>query len=304
MDEKRFITVLWVAKAALLVVLAYVAFEVATSRLRLVTMFDPGTASGQPQATDTQVAAPETRNPSDYGEIVARNLFTDADGPTNPQAAVKHPRGLDSLGSAQELGLRLIGTIAGGSIASRAVIQDTRNNATSSYRIGDMVASATVQAIRRDAVILQYQGRPLLLKLQAGTAADHPSKALGPGDRNDPDKDKPVSAKDPAAAGGKDAQTTPPQDQAGSVMDIFRKATIEPYVRNDQTEGLQITGLENMPMAELIGLRNGDVVQSVNGQQLTSKQKAFQVLMKAKTQSKIDIQLLRDGQNRNLSFNL
>ena len=50
MDEKRFITVLWVAKAALLVVLAYVAFEVATSRLRLVTMFDPGTASGQPQA--------------------------------------------------------------------------------------------------------------------------------------------------------------------------------------------------------------------------------------------------------------
>ncbi len=54
----------------------------------------------------------------------------------------------------------------------------------------------------------------------------------------------------------------------------------------------------------MIGLRNGDVVQSVNGQQLTSKQKAFQVLMKAKTQSKIDIQLLRDGQSRNLSFDL
>jgi type II secretory pathway component PulC len=87
-------------------------------------------------------------------------------------------------------------------------------------------------------------------------------------------------------------------------MDILHKATIEPYVRNGQTEGLQLTGLENIPMADMIGLRSGDVVQSVNGQQLTSKQKAFQVLMKAKTQSKIDIQLLRDGQSRNLSFDL
>ena len=93
-------------------------------------------------------------------------------------------------------------------------------------------------------------------------------------------------------------------DQAGYVTDIFRKATIEPYVKNDQTEGLKITGLENIPMAEMFGFKNGDIVQSVNGQQLTSKQKAFQVLMKAKTQSSIDIRLLRDGQSKNLSFKL
>jgi len=75
-------------------------------------------------------------------------------------------------------------------------------------------------------------------------------------------------------------------------------------VNNDRTEGLKITGLESFPMAQALGLQNGDVVQSVNGQQLTSKQKAFQVLMKAKTQSKIDFQLLRDGKSKNLSFNL
>lgn len=88
------------------------------------------------------------------------------------------------------------------------------------------------------------------------------------------------------------------------MTDIFRRATIEPYVKDGQTEGLRLSGLENIPMAEMLGLRNGDIVQSVNGQQLTSKQKAFQVLMKAKTQSSIDVQLLRDGQSKNLSFKL
>jgi type II secretion system protein C len=302
MNEKRFITLLWVAKAVLLAVLVYVAFEVASNRLRLV-MFDPGTARGEPQTADTPVAAPDTHDPLDYTEIVARNLFTDADNPAGPRAVVKRPRTVDSLGSAQELGLRLIGAIAGGSVASRAVIQDTKNNTTGSYRIGDAVASATVEAIRRDAVILQYQGRRLLLKLEAGAAANPAPKAPGLDDKNDPGKDKPANTK-AAAAGGKGGQTTPPPDQAGSVMDILHKATIEPYVRNGQIEGLQLTGLENIPMADMIGLRSGDVVQSVNGQQLTSKQKAFQVLMKAKTQSKIDIQLLRDGQSRNLSFDL
>jgi len=37
---------------------------------------------------------------------------------------------------------------------------------------------------------------------------------------------------------------------------------------------------------------------------LTSKQKAFQVLMKAKTQSKVNLQLLRDGKSKELSFDL
>jgi type II secretory pathway component PulC len=75
-------------------------------------------------------------------------------------------------------------------------------------------------------------------------------------------------------------------------------------VKNHRTEGLKISGLEKIPMAERFGLQNGDVVQSINGQQLTSKQKAFQVLMKARTQSKVDIQLLRDGQRKGLSFDL
>jgi type II secretory pathway component PulC len=57
-------------------------------------------------------------------------------------------------------------------------------------------------------------------------------------------------------------------------------------------------------LANLFGLRNGDIVQTVNGQNLNSKQKAFQVLKKARTQSNISLQLLRDGKAKELSFDL
>ena len=88
------------------------------------------------------------------------------------------------------------------------------------------------------------------------------------------------------------------------VEDVFRKIQIRPYVKGKQTEGLRVTGLDKVPLAGMLGLKNGDVIQTINGQRLTSKQKAFQVLMKAKTQSKIDMQLQRDGKQKSLSFNI
>ena len=300
MDEKRFVKALWIAKAALLAVLVYVGFEVATSRLNLGAVFVPGAANGKQQTAEEPTALPQTREFSDYTAIIQRNLFTEAEAASGARAAASRAQAPESPAPVDELGLKLVGAIAGGSVASRALIQDAKTNATRSYRIGDTVASATVEAIQRDAVILRCQGRPLVLKLRPGTAADNPSKVSAP---SDPSKDKLSGTKDTSGAGGTNAPT-PPSNRVGYMGEVLRKATIEPYVRNDQTEGLRITGLENIPLAEMFGLKNGDIVQSINGQELTSKQKAFQVLQKAKTQSKVNLQLLRDGKSKFLSFDL
>jgi S1-C subfamily serine protease len=55
----------------------------------------------------------------------------------------------------------------------------------------------------------------------------------------------------------------------------------------------------------LVGVRNGDVIQVVNGQKLTSVQKAYQVYRKARVQSSFTIHLLRGGRDqKKLSFKL
>ncbi len=294
MDEKRFIKILWIAKAALVAVLLYVGFGVVVNRVRLSAMFDPDTASGELRVAEMQAAPAETRSPSDYAAIVQRNLFADAAPAAGQQPDANRASAAPSVPSADDLGLRLVGTIAGGPAASRAIIQNTKSHTTDFYRIGDTVASATVEAIQRETAVLRYQGRPLVLKQCSGTTADKGQKAGAAAPKTE-------SRSQPSPVG---TAASSESSRAVYMSEVFRKATIEPYVRNDRTEGLRITGLDKIPLAEAFGFQNGDIVQTVNGQQLTSKQKAFQVLQKARTQSKVNIQILRDGKRKELSFDL
>lgn len=284
MDEKRIIKVVWLIKACLIVALVYGGVRAITGHLH-VKAFDPGTVAGEEPPLETEPESTAIPSRSNYTKILEGGLFSGGD----PLTETSGSQNLDSMPSAEDLGLRLVGAIAGGPAISRANIQNIKSKTTGVYRIGDAVAGATVEAIRQDAVVLRHEGRQLILRLRTEV----------PGGES-PSAEPQTEEKAPTA--GKQAKLPPLK--ADYVSEVFRKATIEPYVKNGQTEGLRISGLDKIPMAEMFGLRDGDIIRSVNGQQLTSKQKAFQVLMKAKTQSKVDIQLLRNGKSKDLSLGL
>lgn len=288
MNEKQFIKVVWAVKAALILVLFYVGFRAISGHLNFGTL-DPAVVSGDERPIDVDPPAARSQSPSDYATILRGNLFNGSDDADGMGAANSRPQAFDSMPSAEELGLRLVGAIAGGPAISRANIHDTKTNTTGVYRIGDTIASAKVETIQQDAVVLQCQGQQFILRLHTGANAD-----------KDPAAGAQPQPQDERAAAGKQAALPP--IKADYIAEVLHKATIKPVVKNNRTEGLQITGLDKVPMAEIFGLKNGDIIQNVNGQQLTSKQKAFQVLMKAKAQSKVDIQLLRNGKSKNLSF--
>jgi type II secretory pathway component PulC len=88
-------------------------------------------------------------------------------------------------------------------------------------------------------------------------------------------------------------------------MEAFlEKMEVIPYVEDGEEKGLCIAGLDNLNMAGYFGFENGDVIQTINGQILTSKQKAFQVLKKARSQSSLNFQLLRNQHKLDLSFEI
>jgi type II secretion system protein C len=295
MNEKRVSTLCWAAKALLAGVLVYVVIETATKPLHLRRALKPHAVAGNEHSAALPRDSSEPRPPADVSRIVANDPFASTETREDPPDTVKHanlPLARTSL--EEELGLRLIGTVAGGPATSRALIQDMATKSTQPYKIGDVVASATIESIESDAVVLRHQGRRRTLSRSTGLA----TTGGGP-DR--PQASKTMTESQPTEA---EQGTRPPSAKLGYVEDIFRNATVEPHMENGQTTGLKITGLENTPLAGMFGLRNGDVVQTVNGQDLTSKQKAFQVLQKARTQSQIRIQLLRNEQVKELAFDL
>lgn len=288
MNEKQFIKLFWLVKASLILVLVCVGFRAITGHLQPGT-FAPAVVSGDECPTEAEPELIPSESPADYAVILRKNLFGGSDNAVGLGTGSDRSQTLDSMPSAEELGLRLVGAIAGGPTISRANIHNAKTNTTGVYRIGDTIASSRVEAIQQDAVVLQCDGQQFVLRLNTG-AKDSKDPTAGA---------EPQTAEKPVPTGNR---ASLPTVKADYISEVFRKATIEPVVKNGRTQGLQITGLDKIPMAELFGLKNGDIIRSVNGQQLSSKQKAFQVLMKAKAQSKVDIQLLRNGKSKDLSF--
>lgn len=293
MNEKDVSRLFWVVKALLAATLIYVAVRAVVAPLHLGGVLTPEATSGDERVRDVAQANSALHRPIEVSGILENNLFEGKDSGGSFQRGDDNPA-FSITPAEEELGLRLIGSIAGTATTSRAIIEDTTAQTTRLYRTGDAVASATIESIQRDTVILRHEGQKRILRLHVGRATDdsrtntvqEQGKAHGP------------------ESGSGTREMAPSSAKLGYVEDLFRKASVEPYVENGQAQGLKITGLEKTPVAGMFGLKNGDVIQTINGQHLTDKQKAFQVLRKARTQSKMHVQLLRHGKIRDLSFDL
>jgi general secretion pathway protein C len=292
MNKTQLSRLFWAIKISLVVAIVYVAAGTVVAPLRVGETFKPREASGREPVKTPDDAVPAPQPAPDYSAIASSRLFGGSD--ERPERPDLNPQSAASRDPGEELDLRLVGTLASGPDVSRALIENGRARTTELYRIGETVASATIESIERDRVVLRYRGhaRTLMLNTEIGglkTEDGGQAPAVSASSKPAPSSDIRLPASEPS--------------RLGQVETLLRKATIEPYVQKGQPEGLKLTGLENVPAAIAFGLRNGDVIQSVNGQVLTSKQKAFQVLQKARTQPKFNMQLLRDGKVMHLSFN-
>ena len=197
----------------------------------------------------------------------------------------------------KELGLALVGVVAGIPMYSKAVIKNISTNVQKTYKIGDKVATAKIETIEENKIVLVRDGEQMVLYLSF--ASDEQVKQ----------QDNQKQPKQQIAESVKvDEQNFSPLEIVktgfGQIEAILKNAVIKPHLVNGKMEGLRIDGLEQVKGAGSLGFKNGDVVRSVNGHLLTSKQKAFQIFKKSRSQPTIDIELLRDEKIETLSFNL
>ena len=228
----------------------------------------------------------------DYSAIVSHNIFGTATDVTNSG----YRNAAEPLD--ERLGIALLGTLAGSPTLSRAIIKDLKTSSVGLYKIGDTIATATIESIEKECVVLSDHGSRKTLCLGIETKNTGPQvgrfSAGLPKNRDIPEN-QPASASSPAAAN---------QPSNPDIKSILADVVIEPHRVNDEVEGLKISGLDNVPEAKSLGLQDGDIIQVVNGQSVTSKQQAFQILKKARSQDSVNIELMRDNKVKTLFFPL
>jgi len=300
--------VLWLANLALFVLLGYLLSGFILDLQEGQRHVSPPSPAQNHSRPPSEPEAPPPVSQKDIHDLLQGDLFGTAKAvPPEPETRPKKVTPEPKAAVLAPLQLKLLGTVAGDRDLARAVIEDSKNRQQDLYKTGDVVQDASIKSIERNRVVLMRNGVEEVLEVYL--AGRGPSggaqKPLSP-------TQGAASAIRPLAIPREAVKVVSPSEfvidrnallaRIGGIEAIFKSTKLTPYVVEGKTEGMQLTGLQGISMARFVGLENGDVIQIVNGQKLTSPQKAFQVMQKAREQTTLNIQLRRGSGTKKLSF--
>ena len=286
--------IIWIANLALVALLGYFVWGIVTHRneVKMQALAEaPNPGKGSPSNRVEPASA-------EHGAGGSRSLFE--------PASVSMASGGSADEPATQLQLKLLGTIPGDKSIALADIQDTQTKMENLYHLGDTIQGATIAEIARGRVVLLANGRREVLEMAVSSYAGEPATAVSP---------RPATT-GPLPSIHEVVKVISPNElqinkqkflaRVGGMEALLRTVKLEPYVVDGKTQGMKITGLSDdvASMAALANLQNGDVIQTVNGQSLTSPQKTFQVLQKARNLPALDVQVLRGDSVIPLHFSM
>lgn len=238
-----------------------------------------------------------------YEHIVRRNLFKAKTGDassTEDAVEVQLRR--------TKLDLKLWGTATGITGDPYAVIEssDKGQRLQELYRIGDAVQKATVKKILRQTVVLRVEGRDEMLVLEKpGSPTPTVRPAAGPARHAAPVIRTEQRAIDDSA-GPKTAHVSLAGAEVRTAFEnageLVRKVRIRPYFTNGRPAGLSLTGIGAGSIFRRMGIRNGDIVTGLNGQNPRSIREVLDLFSQLGGGERVDVQVRRRGRDLRLSY--
>jgi general secretion pathway protein C len=86
--------------------------------------------------------------------------------------------------------------------------------------------------------------------------------------------------------------------------DLMRQARIVPEQENGRVVGIRLFGVRPETLLGTLGMENGDRLQTINGFEMGSPEKALEAYARLRTADKLTISLNRRGQNMNIDYNI
>jgi general secretion pathway protein C len=190
---------------------------------------------------------------------------------------------------------------------SYATIVNTENEKQGSFSVGDRVPGATgaLKEIHYKYVDFENNGRIERLVL-SGTNAPV----------------TPVAAAPPPPSSGDDLQSSIDNgikkiddnnyeiDKAlvdkvlANPMAVAKGARVVPAVKNGKPDGFKLYAIRPSSVYSKLGLQNGDTLQSINGFDLTSADKALEVYTKLREATSLEVDITRRGKQEKIKYSI
>lgn len=255
-------------------------------------------AEAAPALADSVGSLAVAKSRAEYDPIVKSGLFGTS-GET-AQAASAPPAPAEEKET--ELRLKLCGTTATSprDPYASAVILNEENNGVSTVGVGQsVVENVTLEEVYPRKVILfnKPANRREVLKSEEAKEAGGQAAAAAPSPPGGP------------SAGTPNRVTLNKQEL---VQDLFMNYTdivsqIKPEMYRDangNVAGITASNLETIPIAKKLGVKDGDVLQTVNNEVIDSEEKILELVNKYRNSNTFRIGILRDGKPQVITYRL
>jgi general secretion pathway protein C len=86
--------------------------------------------------------------------------------------------------------------------------------------------------------------------------------------------------------------------------ELMRSARIVPEQENGKTVGVRLFGIRPDTLLGTLGLQNGDRLESINGFNMASPEKALEAYARLRTADHLTVTVNRQGKPVNIDFNI
>lgn len=171
------------------------------------------------------------------------------------------------------------------------------------YKIGSKIESRKVVAISDRHVYFANNGKLEFLEVTKGKKPKRKSKSKGRS------KSSKTSKKNPVAEGVKKVSDTEWEldrtmlnEQLSDLNKLGTQARIIPNYKDGKYSGFKLIGIRPNSLYAAIGIRSGDVIKQISGEEITSPNQALALYDKLKTADSINLEIERRGQKRSHSY--
>lgn len=226
--------------------------------------------------------------PLSYYRIISeRNLFGLKDTKEKPD---KKPDAQNDHDWAKtDLNIRLWGTITEKDGADYAVIESTSSQSRRTeqrlFKEGEMVLNAEIEKVYRDKVLLNVEGKKQVLVMEK-----YQSRSLSGGIRR--------RARQPVNLTRTIRRKKIDQSLA-NINKVIEQALIRP-----SANGMVISRIKRGSIFQYLGLRNGDIIDRVNGRRIRSVDDALAFYDSMKSADRVSLALKRRGRPYRINYRI
>lgn len=198
--------------------------------------------------------------------------------------------------------LTLLGTAVGSFRESFALVQKGSTHEERVFRLGDTVFSAgPLVSVKKDVAEILVGGKRVKILTPTAAAAEAAAQTAAP-------VQQPQVGNPGLASATGSGNFVIDQRALNAALDNIGQAMTDarllPSMKDGKVEGFRASEVKPQGIFGTIGIRNGDVLLRMNDFPIDSPEKAIQSFASLKGQSRIKLDLIRDGQPTTFNYDI